>query len=356
MRDATKSHLVTENPGPARLQGRTAVHLDGPAAERQRSARALKNSEIRYRRLFETAPYGILVLDAETGVVIDVNARACELLGYSQIELLEHPLWSIGAFKNAAATKNQFRDLLNQAHVRYDDLPLETKDGRITHVEIVSTLLLADNKPLVQCNIRDVTDRIKRDQEQGVRAEQADQAAALATLHSTDQATHDETTGLVNRSYLEEYLPRELHRAGRARLPLTVTLLDLDRFQLVNDAFGRDAGDAMLREVGRVIREHLRKSDMACRYRDEEFVLVLPQSSPEATLERVGQIREALKSLELYHGDQLLNGLTVSAGVATAGVDGTTTRELLRAARAALTGAKQAGGDRVALHHTQETT
>jgi len=354
MRDAPKSHLVTETAGPARLQGRTAVHLDGQAAERQRSVRALKTSEIRYRRLFETAPYGILVLDAETGVVTDANPFACRLLGYAQAEVLDHPLWSIAAFKNAAATKNQFRELQNEQHVRYDDLPLETKDGHIKHVALVSTLFLADGKPFVQCTLRDVTDRIKREQEQDACRQQVDLAAARSAQYSRDQATYDEVTGLVNRCYLEESLPRELHRAQRAKVPLTVTLLDLDRFQQVNDAFGRDAGDAMLREVGRVIREHLRKSDMACRYSGDEFVLVLPQSSPQATVERVEQVRAALKDLELYHGDKLLTGLTVSAGVATAGVDGNTTRELLRAAQAALAAAQQGGGDRVALHHNEE--
>src|SRR5436190_12692157 len=119
MRDATKSHLVTETAGPARHQGRTAVHLDAPAAERQRRDRALKASEIRYRRVFETAPYGILVLDAETGVVIDVNPAVCHLLGYEQDEMVDQPLWSIPAFKNAAATKSHFSDLVRQPHVRY---------------------------------------------------------------------------------------------------------------------------------------------------------------------------------------------------------------------------------------------
>src|SRR2546423_13544605 len=121
MRDAPKSHLVTENPD--RLQGRTAVHLDAPAAERQRRERALKASEIRYRRLFETAPYGILVLDAETGVVVDVNPSLCRLLGYDPREILEQPLWSIPAFKNAATAKSHFRDVVRQPHVRYEDLP-----------------------------------------------------------------------------------------------------------------------------------------------------------------------------------------------------------------------------------------
>lgn len=355
MRDAPKSHLVTENAGPARLQGRTAVHLDAPAADRQRSARALKASEIRYRRLFETAPDGILVLDGETGHVIDANPRVLELLEYAQAEVLDRPLWSIAAFKNAALTKNHFRELLDQKQVRYDDLPLESKGGRIKHVELVSTVFLADNKQLVQCRIRDVTDHLKREEEQGARAEAADLAATLTTLRTTDQATQDVTTGLINRCYLEEALPRELHRAARARVPLTVTLVALDGFHQLNEAYGPDAGDAMLREVARVLREHLRKSDMACRYRANEFVLVLPQSTPEGTVERIDQIRAALERIELFHGAQLLNGLSVSVGIATMGADGTTTRELLRAARAAVTAAKQGGGDSAEPSHTQET-
>jgi diguanylate cyclase (GGDEF)-like protein/PAS domain S-box-containing protein len=353
MADAPKTHLVTENAGPARLQGRTAVHLDQPAAERQRRERALKTSEIRYRRLFETAPYGIVVLDAETGVVVDVNPAMCTLLGYGQGEILDQALWSIPAFKNAASTKSHFRDLVRQPHVRYDDLPLETKDGQIKHVELVSTLFHADKKPFVQCTVHDVTERINREREDGERALQ-ESATARSPRRTTDQETHDAATGLVNRWYLEETLPRELHRADRAKTPLTVTVLGLDELQQLSGKFGQDAGDAMLREVGRVVREHLRKSDMACRYSDTEFVLVLPQSSPQATLERVEQIRSAVRGLELYHGDQRLEGPLLSAGVATAGNDGTTTRALIDAAFAALTRAKRTGGDRVVLQHTGE--
>ena len=354
MLDNPKSHLVTENEGPAMMPGRTAVHLDRPAAERQRRARALKNSEIRYRRLFETAPYGILVLDGETGVVVDVNPCMCQLVGYEQGEILQHPLWAVAAFKNAADTKNQFRDLLNRSHIRYDDLPLETKDGQIKHVELVSTLFLAENKQFVQCTVHDITDRIRREQENGARARQADLDAARNAHRTTQQTIHDDATGLVNRWYLEETLPRELHRSGRANVPLTVTALDLDRLEQVTEQFGADAGDALLSEAGRVIREHLRKSDMACRYDGQEFILVLPNSSSKATLERLQQIQVALKELELYHGDQLLNGLSVSAGIATAGPDGTTTQELVTSAREALHQAKRSGGDRVVHHQSEE--
>ena len=352
MADAAKSHLVTENAGPARLQGRTAVHLDQPAAERQRRERALKASEIRYRRLFETAPYGIVVLDAETGVVVDVNPAMCALLGYDPGAILDQALWSIPAFKNAAATKSHFRDLVRQPHVRYDDLPLETKDGQIKHVELVSTLFLADKKPFVQCTVHDVTERVNRETEDGER-EQQERVSASSPRRTTDQETHDATTGLVNRWYLEETLPRELHRAERARTPLTVAVLGIDQLRQISETFGEEAGEAMLREVGRVVREHLRKSDMACRYSDTEFVLVLPESSPQATRARVEQVRAAVRSLELYHGKQRLEGPIVSAGVATAGEDGTNSRALLDAACAALTEAKRAGGDRVVLQPTE---
>lgn len=324
MRDAPKPHLVTENAGPARHQGRTAVHLDPPEAERQRRDRANKSADIRYRRLFESAPYGILVLDAETGVVVDVNSAICRMLGYESEELVGQSLWSIPAFKSAAATKQQFRDVVRQPHVRYDDLPLETKDGQIRHVELVSTLFLADSKQFVQCTIRDVTDDITEGIERE-RAEQENQASASARRTAADE-TRDQATGLVNRRYLEETLPRELHRATRAKVPLTVTVLAADRTPAV--------GEAMLGEVGRVVREHLRKSDMASRYSDREFVLVLPQSSPEATLERVEKIRTRVQALELYHGEQRLDAPVLRTGVAVAGPDGSTAQELLQAASA----------------------
>jgi len=323
MRDAPKSHLVTENAG--RLQGRTAVHLDAPAAERQRRDRALKASEIRYRRLFETAPYGILVLDAETGVVIDVNPCLCQMLGVQQDDIIDQPLWSVPAFKNAAGTKNHFRDLVRESHVRYENLPLETNDGQIRHVDLVSTLFQADHKPFVQCIVDDVTERVKREREDGERAQEAIASRARrAPRRSTDQETRDTQTGLVNRWYLEETLPRELHRAARTKTPLTVTAM----------AFDAEQPAAMLREVGRVVREHLRKSDMASRVSEHEFVLVL-DSSPAATQGRLNEIRDAIRGLELYHGKDRLEPPVIRTGIATAGRDGTTGPELLDAASAA---------------------
>ena len=121
-------------------------------------------------------------------------------------------------------------------------------------------------------------------------------------------------------------MPRELHRAARAKIPLTVTVLAADGDEAVSEA--------VLREVGRVVREHLRKSDMACRFSDREFVLVLPESTSRATLDRIEQIRTAVRGLELYHGNQRLEGPVMYSGIATAGKDGSTACELIDAAGA----------------------
>jgi diguanylate cyclase (GGDEF)-like protein len=168
-----------------------------------------------------------------------------------------------------------------------------------------------------------------------------------------EQAIRDPLTGLTNRRYLEESLPRELHRSSRESSALSIAMLDLDHFKRFNDTFGHDPGDSLLREVGRVLNERLRKSDIACRYGGEEFVLVLPNSALADIFERIEEIRLAVRDLRIRHGDRLLGGVTVSAGVAEAR-EGMTARELLREADEALYGAKHAGRDRVVLYEKRE--
>ena len=114
------------------------------------------------------------------------------------------------------------------------------------------------------------------------------------------QAIHDPLTDLFNRRYLEETLPRDLYQAQRRNAPLCVVMLDLDGFKQFNDSFGHGAGDALLREFGGVLREHLRKSDISCRYGGDEFLLVMPDSSIADTQERLEQIRIFLKRTPNY--------------------------------------------------------
>jgi diguanylate cyclase (GGDEF)-like protein len=169
-----------------------------------------------------------------------------------------------------------------------------------------------------------------------------------------EQATRDPLTGLYNRRYLEESLERELYRTNREGTPLCVAMLDLDYLKKFNDTFGHEAGDRVLRELGRVLRDKLRKSDISCRFGGEEFVLVLPGSTLADARQRVEQIRLLVKGLQIRHEDQILGRLTVSGGVAASPEHGSTAADLLRAADDALYAAKQAGRDRVVAYSGKE--
>ena len=118
---------------------------------------ALQDSEKRYRRLFEAAKDGILILDADTGKVVDVNPFLMHLLGYSYEEFCGKYIWEIGAFKDIAASKDAFNLLQENEYIRYEDLPLETKNGQPVAVEFVSNVYLVDHSKVIQCNIRDIT-------------------------------------------------------------------------------------------------------------------------------------------------------------------------------------------------------
>jgi len=519
----TRSQLTAENASLnarlTKLEGRRANPFSGEKTSPngdltvgQQSTVALKASEVRYRRLFETAKDGILLLEADTGRITDVNPFLQDMLGYSYTELIGKALWEIGPVKDISASQEAMRHLQNHEYIRYENLPLETKGGERRHVEFVSNVYLVDGWRVIQCNVRDITARKLaeesvhtanaelvalvaelqwRDREMQVlnrmndllqscttQAEAyqvialiaselfAGQNGALAIWRAWDQhletvarwgdealvessfavedcwalrrgqlhevthperellcrhfahppqigylclplaiqgetlgvlclmstaagpgepqtgrpqlavmmgeairlslsnlklreelreqATHDPLTGLFNRRYFQENLSRELYRAQRRKAPLCVAMLDLDYFKRFNDTFGHGAGDSLLREFGRVLREKLRKSDISCRYGGEEFVLILPDSSLTDTQKRVEQIRALVNQLQLRHGEHLLGAMTVSAGIAEARAQGETAGELLRAADEALYAAKRAGRDRVVIYPVTE--
>jgi PAS domain S-box-containing protein len=140
-------------------KGHMAIGTD--ITSRIKTEEALNVSEIRYRRLFETAHDGILILNSQTGQITDVNPYLEKLLGYSKSEILNKKLWEVGAFKNMSAAKDAFKILQKDGYVRYEDLPLETKDGSLVDVEFVSNTYIADGILVIQCNIRDITERKK---------------------------------------------------------------------------------------------------------------------------------------------------------------------------------------------------
>ncbi|MEQ1729459.1 MAG: PAS domain S-box protein, partial [Vicinamibacterales bacterium] len=128
---------------------------------------ALAASEMRYRRLFETAQDGILILDAETGMVADVNPFLMTLLGFSSEEFKGKAIWELGLFKDIVANEHKFAELREKKYVRYEHLPLETIDGRRIEVEFISNVYQVSGHSVIQCNVRDVSAR--RNAEEGLR-------------------------------------------------------------------------------------------------------------------------------------------------------------------------------------------
>jgi len=157
--------------------------------DRRRAEAALKASEVRYRRLFQTAKDGILILDADTGKVIDANPFMTTLLGYSHDEFLGKELWEIGLFRDIKESQATYRELQENGYVRFENLPLESRSGQKVEVEFVSNAYLEDQHQVVQCNIRDITERSR------LRRLTQEQAAALADLERRRQKAELEAVG-----------------------------------------------------------------------------------------------------------------------------------------------------------------
>ncbi|MGD0751208.1 MAG: PAS domain S-box protein [Anaerolineales bacterium] len=153
------------------------------------AAQALLISETRYRRLFEAARDGILILDAESGVVTDVNPFLVEMLGFPRAGIVGKELWELDFFKDIAANKANFLELQQKEYIRYEDLPLETADGRRFHVEFVSNVYQVDHHKVVQCNVRDISER---------KLAEAKLAQLVAIVESSDDAIIGKTLdGLI---------------------------------------------------------------------------------------------------------------------------------------------------------------
>jgi two-component system CheB/CheR fusion protein len=127
--------------------------------ELKKANESIKLKEVHYRNLFESAKDGILILDAETGIITDVNPFLIELLGYSKEEFLEKAIWEIGFLKDVVANKDKFKELQKKKIIRYENLPLESSKGKKIYVEFISNQYKVENHKVIQCFIRDITEK-----------------------------------------------------------------------------------------------------------------------------------------------------------------------------------------------------
>ena len=231
--------------------------------------RSLRDSETRYRRLFETAQDGILILDAKTGSITDVNPFLIELLEYSRAEFLGMALWDIGLFKDVEASKDAFRELQSKRYIRYEDLPLKTRSGRCINVEFVSNVYGVNSTKVIQCNIRDITQR-KEDEQLDQRLRQGQKMEAVGQLAGGVAHDFNNLLGVIlgHCEILEEQpdltqpsrkMVEEIHSAGTSAKNLTQRLLAFSRRQVLQPVFLslNESVARMDTMLGRLIGDHI---------------------------------------------------------------------------------------------------
>ena len=157
------------------------------------------------------------------------------------------------------------------------------------------------------------------------------------------QSLRDPLTGLYNRRYLQESLEKELDRACRQQQPVSIMMLDVDRFKRFNDVYGHAAGDLVLSQVGAYILSVIRQYDIACRYGGEELIIVMPNANLENAMHGAERIRIGIENLKLKHEQKWLNSISISIGVACFNSDNNDAESLIEAADKALYLAKKSG-------------
>jgi diguanylate cyclase (GGDEF)-like protein len=196
---------------------------------------------------------------------------------------------------------------------------------------------------------RDVTERkqVEKKLRQANERLQS-QLIEIGTLQSKlrSQAIRDPLTNLFNRRYLDETLDRELARSAREGYPVCVIMMDIDHFKQVNDTYGHEAGDHILKVIANTLSTQNRRGDFACRYGGEEFVIVMPNISVHTACQRAEQLRTSLSSLNVQYGRFNLT-TTLSIGIACYPSNGENRESILRAADRALYSAKKTGRNKV---------
>jgi len=193
-------------------------------------------------------------------------------------------VWELGPFKDIIPNRNKFLELQRQEYIRYDNLPLETIDGRLVNVEFVSNVYEEANTKVIQCNIRDITKR-----------KEALKALQESEKRYRELSIIDDLTQLYNSRHFYAQLTKETERSNRYEQPLTLLLMDIDKFKKFNDTYGHVEGDNVLSRLGQIIKRCLRETDSAYRYGGEEFTILLPMTTSEDGLAIAKRIQDELR-------------------------------------------------------------
>ncbi|WP_051683165.1 putative bifunctional diguanylate cyclase/phosphodiesterase [Sphingomonas sp. UNC305MFCol5.2] len=302
-------------------------------AARAEAEAKLRVSEQSYRRLFETAGDGILLLDADSGTVVDANPRFLAMTGQPRGALRGQAIEALpgmSVFADAAS----MAELRHSGTLRRDEVTLAAADGSELFVDLIASSCEVAGRSLAQYNLRDITDRKQ------------------AEAHIRYLALHDALTGLPNRTMFFERLSAELARARRSGGASALLVIDLDHFKQVNDCLGHLVGDQLLQEVSARLLQCLRAADTAARLGGDEFVVALADiGTRERADEVAARILEALGAP--FDLDGQVAHISGSIGISLFPEDGDSPRALLQAADTAMYGAKK-GGRNTCVRYTHQ--
>ena len=316
--------------------------------EREKLLVALNATQRDMIALIDAAPGAAILLDVE-GNILTINTAGAFRFGSTKDAIVGHNIYDLSppesragrsmAVARAVAEKSVVvtEDRRQERELRNTIVPVEDTDGIVRRVAVFSEDIT---------NSR-ASERAMYDANERLLVQLAEIQALQARL--AEAAIRDSLTGLFNRRYLDETLEREVSRARREGYPLSLVMVDIDNFKDINDTFGHQAGDEVLRSWARLLRADVRAEDLPCRYGGEEFLVLLPNMPLAAAAERAEDWRRTLAATDIPFGNFKLR-CTASFGLAGYPQDGKEPDELTACADRALYVAKQRGRNRVEIY------
>jgi diguanylate cyclase (GGDEF)-like protein/PAS domain S-box-containing protein len=297
----------------------------------------------------EQSPSSVVITDLR-GTIEYVNTQFRHLTGYAAAEVVGRRLATIDPALDPESDLDLWPTVLGGRTWQGERLGLRA-DGEPTWELVVAAPLIDAGGNVLSCIVvkQDIDYRKKAEEALRLANERlAGQLEKIESLQATlqEQAIRDPLTRLHNRRFFDEVIDREIHRAARLAQSVSIVTMDLDGFKGINDGYGHAAGDACLVRFAELLRAHVRRSDIACRYGGEEFLLVLGDTELEGAVQFAEKVRRRVAATPVMIGGQRIE-MTVSAGVATYPMQGLEHREIVEKADRALYRAKREGRDRV---------
>jgi len=240
--------------------------------ERKKAEEDIKESEERFRTLFDNATDGIIVVDPLTRNFIIGNKMICQMLGYAQEEIKGLNIRDTHPEESLSHVLVQF-DKQAQGEIQLaKDMPVKRKDGTVFYADINASSITLGGKKYLMGIFRDITERKIAEK----KMEALNTGLILSNRRFKQLALRDSHTGLFNHRYLPEVIEKEFYRAKRYSHPFAVIMLDIDYFKSINDVYGHQFGDLVLKQFARQLKRMVRRDDTVLRFGGEEFVLISP--------------------------------------------------------------------------------